>query len=427
MSYTERALQMKICRRIVALLASAFFLLGCNFAKPITAGTIDAWNVAGLAVPESFAVAYTITEAQVGDSEKLQEQALGRNGALRSAAGKVLGRYFPIASPLIATSEQNAVIAIRGRWSKGTRGDGDSRVFKTTVDVELLANNGKQIASASGSAIEKFSDQHSENVALNNSCILAIKKALDSIFHKMRPEADWMKRLPRGQFKPQNVSNAGAIALYPISSSGTGFFVNGEGDIATAKHVVEECPAISVVYKDVEFPVSVRFSDDEWDLAIVHADLKPVSFAELAPAEDLKTGKDVIAFGFPLQGLLAPTPSLTTGILSNDQVIKGKNDVLQITTPIQPGNSGGPLLGNNGATYGVIVSTLNALKLAIETGALPQNVNFAISSVRLSLFLSAKSVPWTAAEARSELTAVEIAEQAKEYTVIVLCRGGMKR
>ena len=236
-----------------------------------------------------------------------------------------------------------------------------------------------------------------------------------------------MKKLPRRSFHSQGAASAGAIASAPISWSGTGFFINGTGDIVTAKHVVEQCPAMSVVYKDVEFPVSIRHTDDEWDLAVVHAALEPVDYAKLAPAAVLKTGKDVIAFGFPLQGLLAPTPSLTSGILSNDQVIKGKNDILQITAPIQPGNSGGPLIGRDGATYGVIVSSLDEVSILLETGALPQNVNFAISSVRLSLFLASSGVPWTPADDSSKLDTVEIAEQAKEYTVIVICRGGRPR
>jgi S1-C subfamily serine protease len=153
--------------------------------------------------------------------------------------------------------------------------------------------------------------------------------------------------------------------------------------------------------------------------------LEPVVFAALAPAEELRTGKDVVAFGFPLQGLLAPTPSLTTGILSNAEVERGKNDIVQITAPIQPGNSGGPLLGLDGAIYGVIVATLDAFKLAIATGgALPQNVNFAISSARLGLFLAANGVPFEVTEDPPKLNTVQIAQQAKAYTVIVLCRGG---
>ncbi len=47
---------MKISHRIVALVASALFVLGCNFVTPITADSINAWNVSALAVPENFAI-----------------------------------------------------------------------------------------------------------------------------------------------------------------------------------------------------------------------------------------------------------------------------------------------------------------------------------------------------------------------------------
>jgi S1-C subfamily serine protease len=426
-------------------LAGALVSTACETVTPLTADSIQIYQPARGSVPTDFQVSYTIVESGQPEEETEKEETIRREAVLRSAAAEVLYRYFPIAVPLSARGEQHAVVAIRGQWNRnlasGSKNASGPRTaaygpsskkqdgrfpgtYSTSVTIEMVENGGHRIESASGTATADYSSEQTEIVALANTCLTAIRNALDEIFRQKSSDIGWLKRLPKGRFTVVASKPEIGISSEQISSSGTGFFANSEGDIVTAKHVIEECPSISIVYRDVEFPAALRFADEEWDLAVVHADLEPASFAALAPAEELKMGKEMIAFGYPLQGLLAPTPSMTTGILSNPQVIKGRNDLLQITTPIQPGNSGGPLLGGNGAVCGVIVATLNALKLALATGALPQNVNFAISSTRLSQFLSDKGVPWTAVEEQKKLSAIEIAEQAKEYTVMVLCRGG---
>jgi uncharacterized protein len=94
---------------------------------------------------------------------------------------------------------------------------------------------------------------------------------------------------------------------------------------------------------------------------------------------------------------------------------------IQISAPVQPGNSGGPLLDTSGNVVGVVVSKLNAQKIADATGDIPQNVNFAISPLVLQGFLEANSVDYQTAPSVRKLSTADVAEAAKRFTYLVEC------
>ena len=135
----------------------------------------------------------------------------------------------------------------------------------------------------------------------------------------------------------------------------------------------------------------------------------------------VRTGEDIVVAGFPLHGLLTSDINVTKGIVS---ALAGPGDdrrFIQITAPIQPGNSGGPVLDASGHVVGVVVARLDALKLARRTGRLPQNVNFAISEGAARAFLDAHDVPYKTARSNRTMPTADIAAKAKGYTVLIEC------
>jgi serine protease Do len=94
----------------------------------------------------------------------------------------------------------------------------------------------------------------------------------------------------------------------------------------------------------------------------------------------------------------------------------------QMSAPVQPGNSGGPLLDRQGNVVGVVVAKLNAAHLAARTGDIPQNVNFAIKGGEALDFLRRAGVAATVAESRgTERSAAEVGETAHRSTVLIRC------
>jgi S1-C subfamily serine protease len=105
-------------------------------------------------------------------------------------------------------------------------------------------------------------------------------------------------------------------------------------------------------------------------------------------SDGARSGDAVFTIGFPLSGILAATPSVAQGLISNSSGIDNDPRMFQVSIPIQAGNSGSPLLDSNGRVIGVVTSTLSGKAMLKTTGSLPQNVNFATKSSYLRSILS---------------------------------------
>jgi len=129
----------------------------------------------------------------------------------------------------------------------------------------------------------------------------------------------------------------------------------------------------------------------------------------------------VIAVGFPLQGTLANQMNVTTGTVSALAGIGNDVTQLQITAPVQPGNSGGPLLDKSGNVVGVVVAKLNAIDMASQTGALPENVNFAVKAEIARAYLDSRGVDYVGRGSGKAKEVADISDAARAYTVFITC------
>jgi serine protease Do len=171
-----------------------------------------------------------------------------------------------------------------------------------------------------------------------------------------------------------------------------------------------------------ENSAEVLATDKLNDLAI----LKTSANSAIVPAlrAQARVGESVFAFGFPLTGILSTSGNFTTGTVTALSGPADDSRLVQISAPVQPGNSGGPLIDKYGNVVGVIVSKLNALNIAAATHDIPQNVNFAIKSSIVLNFLNANSLTPNASTKSRELTPEALADLARLFTVRVTCNLG---
>ncbi len=200
------------------------------------------------------------------------------------------------------------------------------------------------------------------------------------------------------------------------SGSGTGFAVTSDGHLLTNAHVVDGCERISVDDLDAK----LLATEENFDLALLQVpdlDLKGVAVFADTPAS---LNSDITTAGFPLAGLLGGL-NITRGTVAARKGLGGSGINMQITAPLQPGNSGGPAVNSSGQVVGVVVAKLNAGAIADAIGDIPQNVNFAIRGTIAQLFLHQNGITPQRAGPGAPLRPEDLASQLSAYTFLVKC------
>ncbi|MFH1613847.1 MAG: trypsin-like peptidase domain-containing protein [Planctomycetota bacterium] len=166
-----------------------------------------------------------------------------------------------------------------------------------------------------------------------------------------------------------------------IERSGTGFAISKDGLIVTAYHVIQGAKTIKVYLANDSFvSAKIIHCDPVNDLAVLKIEKFTPNFLQVALMRSVKTGDRVFTVGFPVSSVLGQEAKYTEGVVSSLSGIKGASSFLQITVPIQPGNSGGALVNERGEVVGIITSTVAILPFIEESGTLPQNVNWAVKA-----------------------------------------------
>jgi len=260
-------------------------------------------------------------------------------------------------------------------------------------DRQLVATAHYQVYDGSGTSILKgdsvvrWAPGHSvPGDVLGSLTQQVINRTLTDVVAQLRPTAD---KFPVRETSPVSVDLL-VDKEHPVAS-GTGFFLNGTGQVLTAAHVVHECGVAEVHYGTNTVPATTIANSALLDLAVLDTHVSSGHFLRLRHGGHLELGENVVNIGFPLQTLMTDAPTVTRGTLSSRAGLSGSVGQFQFSAPIQPGASGGPVIGARGEVLGVAVGTLNAAEL-LKQGVLPQNVNFALEASYVERFLQDKSV-----------------------------------
>jgi S1-C subfamily serine protease len=199
--------------------------------------------------------------------------------------------------------------------------------------------------------------------------------------------------------------------------TGTGFYVNNT-DIVTAAHVVDGCTELRL---GTGGALQIIHSDTKLDLAVLAAETRSATWLPLSDGVSPKLGEEVHAIGYPFHGLFDQGLTVTGGNISALPSASDPAKRVMLTAPVQPGNSGGPVLNRRGQVVGVVVSRADDLKVLEGTGSLPQNMNFAVSTEPLLSFLDEARVFFPKGDAAAAPIDNAIPEATQNAVVSILC------
>lgn len=217
------------------------------------------------------------------------------------------------------------------------------------------------------------------NKAYNKDVIITFKNAtMETISETGSGQDIYLKMYPT--YDENNTSTTVASSW---KSTGTGFFIDKKGYITTNYHVIKNAKEIEINHNHKSYTAKVIISDEQNDLAIlkiVDNSFVPLSSLNYNFKTDLAdVGTSVFALGFPLTQIMGEEIKYTDGKISSKSGFKGSITSYQISVPIQPGNSGGPLFDESGNLVGITSSGINK--------TIADNANYAIKTKYLSMLV----------------------------------------
>ncbi|HEX4349631.1 MAG TPA: serine protease [Verrucomicrobiae bacterium] len=231
--------------------------------------------------------------------------------------------------------------------------------------------------------------------------VLAGTKAFDALPTRGMPQTDVVAKLPESS---------------DLEISGSGFFVSADGYFITNDHVVRNAQRVKLKLGSTVLPATVVREDSADDLALlkVQGQFKALGVSKA----DADLGQEVFTIGFPDIRLQGTEPKYTDGKVSSLAGLKDDPTEYQVSVPVQPGNSGGPLVDTAGNVRGVVVARLDDMAALRSVGSLPQNVNYAIKGNVLRDFLAQSPELKLPPESIATTGAVDLVRQAVAIVLV---------
>lgn len=331
--------------------------------------------------------------------------------ALSDALDEVVPLYFPNRTllPASAGRKYGLLLDMNPTWTPV------AGKVHLTIQYDVYDPDGKKLH---GDSVDRIVPVKGTN--FNAAAFSASRQAVQAVLQDVGRQVNPSPEAFPDRGETAKINPALLVDHAKPLRTGTGFFINRTGQLLTAAHVARDCTLLEAHQDDKTFAVTAKASSDLLDVAVLDSGRpreKPLVFRD---GQAIQLGESVTSVGYPLHGLLGDSPNLTRGNVSASKGIRGSLGHFQFSAPIQPGNSGGPIVSDNGEVLGIAVSTLNAESL-VKDGLIPQNVNFALDARHVVKFLRREGVAFDVSKPQGAGSMQIANEAALSNTVQLNC------
>ena len=361
-----------------------------------------------LSLPVQLPIAYYVDKSE-------PTKGVNFYGKLEDVTELVAGDMFSGATKLTTTSDFQYLLYLKtvSKW------DRNWGFWSTNLELQVISRQGEVLHIGNVDKTSRGGGPYDYD-AVHNGLAAALKEVLVGFLNKQGKELLALAEKDYQQVSTPIAKVSDLIKDLKPSSTGTGFYINRQGSVATAAHVVDECLYVEVMHKGTPKVAEVKHASNLLDLAVIQTEYESPHHAAISRSNTTaKLGKQVFVTGFPLSGILADYPSLTVGNVSSMGGLKGAKGHFQFSAPVQPGNSGGAIVDYKGNLVGMVSSSLNQAMLLEKSGTTAQNLNFGVDLSLVKKFLDKYNIHYAMADRKGNFETASAA--AVEYTNQVLC------
>ena len=308
--------------------------------------------------------------------------------------------------------DESAVYKTRVITKNWKRISGNNRVENakyiiTFIDEKIILAKGKNFWDDKGN----FTTDEVEIDLDNNEIIIDIKgetlvtKKLVEVMKITQGNSSEIFRCKRENFDEKDNDEGG--------SSGTAFFINKKGYLLTNNHVVEGCTLSKISYKNNDYDTKLIATDRTLDLALLKSELKPKTFINFSD-KDVKKLDTIYVAGYPLgiEGL-SDDLKMNPGVVSSLKGFNNNSNEIQIDAAINSGNSGGPIINENGDLIAITVSGMAKDQT--------EGINFGIKSSAAERFLKSNNINFNKSLNSRSKNKEQLRNILEEGTVYTYC------
>lgn len=204
-----------------------------------------------------------------------------------------------------------------------------------------------------------------------------------------------------------------------MTGIGTGFFITRNSELLTNNHVVAGCVNLTVeTTTGITAAAKLIDTNPTDDLALLRAETPPPATVVFRNAVDF-ADQPVVVIGYPDRGMPPVKPFMVEGDLTGPAVMNGRKFAFH--ADIRPGNSGGPLLDNQGLVVGVVFAKVDSVKVYQATGNLVREVGYAITDNAVMEFLAQNHISVEMAREATAMNSAELFDKARPFIARIGC------